>query len=52
MYICNDCGAVFTNPKIFYERHGLENPPFEEWHVCPSCESTNIDLYYGSDEID
>lgn len=41
MYICEDCGEVFEEPKTFYESHGLDSPPYEQWSVCPNCSSTN-----------
>ena len=38
MWICNDCGAVFENPREYYEHdtgyHGAD---------CPHCGSDNID---------
>lgn len=38
MWICNDCGAVFENPREYYEHdtgyHGME---------CPHCGSDDID---------
>lgn len=34
-YKCLDCGSVFTEPSHYYERHGLETPPYEEMWVCP-----------------
>lgn len=34
-YVCLNCGSVFSDPKRFVERHGLENPPYEEFEGCP-----------------
>ena len=42
MFICEDCGAIFSEPKIEYETHGLPCPPYERWEYCPHCESTNF----------
>ena len=42
MYICENCGEVFDEPKTIYETHGLPCPPYEAWSACPNCESTNI----------
>jgi len=37
MYICLDCGYIFTQPQHIVERHGLDTPPFEEYTGCPKC---------------
>ena len=37
MYRCNHCEAVFEEPKVVYETHGLDYPPFEKVYVCPDC---------------
>ncbi len=42
MLICLDCGAIFEQARIVFERHGLDTPPYEELLVCPRCESTEI----------
>lgn len=41
LYICNDCGAVFENPKKIcghgtYTRHDWDSP---DEYVCPACGS-------------
>jgi hypothetical protein len=36
MYRCKWCGSVFCEPKIVYERHGLDWGA-EEREVCPFC---------------
>lgn len=43
MYLCEECGAVFEEPRIFYDTHGLPTPPYEKWAQCPKCRSTKID---------
>lgn len=43
MYKCNDCGATFDEPKVVYERHGLDCPPYERWDVCPRCGENSFD---------
>lgn len=43
MYQCNNCGAVFEDPKAVYESHGLDYPPFEKIYVCPACEVDNME---------
>ena len=37
MMKCNNCGHVFEEPDVVYERHGLDHPPFEKVYVCPRC---------------
>lgn len=38
MYICNNCGRTFNEPEIYFERHGPDSPPYEEFGMCPGCE--------------
>jgi hypothetical protein len=42
MFICNECGFVFEEPKEYFETHGLSTPPYERWLVCPNCEDNDI----------
>ena len=44
MYICEDCGSVFDEPKIVYERHpyGMGYAT-EAFGICPHCKSSNFD---------
>ena len=42
MLICVECEVLFEQAKRFYERHGLDTPPYEELYVCPVCGGTNI----------
>ena len=46
MYICNDCGSEFEDPKLERERLGeyWGAPAWETWGVCPSCGSTEIEM--------
>lgn len=44
MYICNECGKTFEEPKKVVERHGLDTPPYEEYSVCPHCWSGNCSI--------
>lgn len=36
-FICCECEAVFDEPKIWTETHGLSTPPYERFAGCPSC---------------
>lgn len=36
MYLCLDCGNIFSEPKRFREV-GSEDIPFDEWCGCPEC---------------
>ena len=37
MYECDNCGAVFLQPKEVCERHGLYEGRGEYLDVCPHC---------------
>jgi hypothetical protein len=37
MFICEDCGLEFNEPKTYIETHGLPCPPYEKWTGCPFC---------------
>ena len=37
MFVCIDCGEIFSTAKHYTETHGLEREPFEEWFGCPCC---------------
>lgn len=39
MYYCPNCGCEFELAEVFYETHGLLNPPFEKRYVCPCCKN-------------
>lgn len=42
MFICNECGFEFEEPKKIFETHGLSTPPYEKILVCPHCNETNF----------
>ena len=46
---CNDCGETFYEDefKVYTERQGFSEPPYEQFAVCPCCNSTNFE---GVDE--
>lgn len=50
MYKCDECGTVFTNPKAFYERHGLDCPPYERCYCCPNCNNVNFKDYEEAED--
>lgn len=39
---CNNCQKNFKMPKILYEKHNLDTPPYEKLAVCPKCGSTDF----------
>ena len=43
MYICNNCGHVFSECKTIYEHHpyGMGTAA-EAWAVCPHCEDNDF----------
>ena len=44
MWVCLDCNREFEEDEIktVYEKHGLDDPPYEPWAVCPWCGSESI----------
>jgi len=42
MYYCPDCGSSFEKPEKSYERHSLDNPPYEKIYLCPKCLGDNF----------
>lgn len=40
-YKCVECGHIFEEGEEYtwYERHGCDAPPYEEWSGCPICKS-------------
>lgn len=37
LYICKECGAVFSEQYEYEEKHGFTDGPFEKWSACPYC---------------
>lgn len=37
MLVCVDCGALFNDPAVYCDTHGLDAPPFEVKSGCPVC---------------
>ena len=39
MFKCLECGHLFENGEeaVWYEKHGLDTPPYEEMRGCPRC---------------
>lgn len=42
MFYCEECDGEFEQPRIFEERHGMREPPFEVFYMCPRCGSDGI----------
>ena len=42
MLICLDCGAIFEQARIVFERHGLDTPPYEKISMCPFCGGVSL----------
>ena len=45
MFICLNCGELFEEPISWYERHGLDTPPYEELSGCPYCKMEYAETY-------
>ena len=45
VYVCFDCGTLFSDPKRWVEAHGLPEPPYEEWYGCPFCGGTYTEAF-------
>ena len=43
MFICNECGETFEEPKIHIDKHPYgEGSAEEEWYLCPKCHDSHI----------
>lgn len=42
MYMCENCGGIFSEPIVIKETHGFSRPPYECFDACPYCKDTNI----------
>lgn len=47
MYKCNDCDAIFENPKCVSEYRGeyWGAPAYEDMYYCPECGSDDYEEY-------
>ena len=45
MYVCLDCGCIFSEPKNYVETHGFSTPPYEKWSGCPNCNGAYTEAY-------
>ena len=50
MYRCEVCGCEFDDPKVAYETHGLDHPPYEKIYLCPSCGSEDYEEVEDDEE--
>lgn len=48
MYYCQDCKKEFEFVEVVFQRHGLDNPPFERLKLCPFCHSDNFKELTGT----
>jgi hypothetical protein len=45
MFVCLGCGGIFSEPKHWYETHGLSTPPYEEFSGSPCCSDAYTEAY-------
>lgn len=45
MFVCLECGSLFSEPKHWSETHGLDTPPYEECSGSPCCSGAYIEAY-------
>ena len=45
MFVCLECGHVFSEPDCWEETHGLDYGPYESWSGCPSCHGGYIEAF-------
>ena len=45
MYLCLQCGGLFEIPYKYKEKHGFNNPPYEEVNCCPYCKADYIQTF-------
>lgn len=41
-FFCKKCHKFFDTPKLYYEKHGLDCPPYEAVAICPMCKSSDF----------
>jgi hypothetical protein len=46
MFICLECGKTFDEPVVWYEKHGLDTPPYERWVGSPCCHADYEDACF------
>lgn len=51
MYRCESCGHLFEEGEqaVWYERHGLDTPPYEQWDGCPICKGDFEEVHQCKD---
>lgn len=42
-YKCCNCGNIFNEPNVYYERHGFSYGPGERIECCPDCGYDNFE---------
>ena len=45
MYVCVECGCVFSEPDYWEETHGLDYGPYESWSGCPCCGGAYVETF-------
>ena len=45
MFVCLDCGELFSEPSYWEEDHGLEYGPFEQCSGCPYCGCAYVETF-------
>jgi hypothetical protein len=45
MYVCLDCGHLFSDADYWEERHGFDYGPFEQWSGCPVCGESYVEAH-------
>ena len=57
MYQCKDCDMEFEDPEYIHEKEMIDYGIGCSWvtlfkgHVCPYCESHNIEEFYEDDDV-
>lgn len=45
MFVCCECGHVFSEPECWEEQHGLDYGPYESFSGCPRCGGAYTETY-------
>ena len=45
LFVCFECGSIFSEPLYWEETHGLDSPPYEQWSGCPYCKGDYIEAF-------
>lgn len=45
MFVCLDCGELFSEPSCWEETHGFDYGPYERMSGCPRCGEAYVETF-------